>query len=241
MAALTHRTLGSPFRTRVKLCCMTGEADIHLAVAAGADAVGFVSRMPSGPGVIAEDLIGRLVQTVPPYVATVLLTAHTEAGPIVDQVRRCGTGAVQLVDAVEPGVYAALRDALPTVDVMQVIHVSGESSVAEAMAVAPFVDALLLDSGNPSLAVKELGGTGRTHDWSLSRRIAERVNVPVFLAGGLRPENVASAVTTVRPFGVDVCTGVRDRGLLNRRRLADFFAAVYSAQKVAGDRPQAMP
>ena len=88
------------------------------------------------------------------------------------------------------------------------------------------VDALLLDSGNPSLAVKELGGTGRTHDWKLSRRIRDSVSIPVFLAGGLTPSNVADAVAAVEPFGLDVCSGVRSDGNLDPVKLRAFVDAV---------------
>jgi phosphoribosylanthranilate isomerase len=91
--------------------------------------------------------------------------------------------------------------------------------------VAPHVNAILLDSGNPSAAVKELGGTGRVHDWELSRRIREAVDVPVYLAGGLRPENVAEAVARVGPFGLDVCSGVRSDGRLDRDKVEGLIRA----------------
>ena len=109
------------------------------------------------------------------------------------------------------------------------VHVTGPEAVATARAAAPAVDALLLDSGNPSLPVKELGGTGRTHDWDVSRRIREAVDVPVWLAGGLTPGNVARAIETVRPFGVDVCGGVRTDGRLDESKLARFVAVARGA------------
>jgi phosphoribosylanthranilate isomerase len=87
------------------------------------------------------------------------------------------------------------------------------------------VDALLLDSGNQALAVKELGGTGRRHDWAISRTIVEAASVPVWLAGGLTADNVAEAVATVRPFGLDVCSGVRVAGALDEGTLAAFVRA----------------
>jgi phosphoribosylanthranilate isomerase len=109
---------------------------------------------------------------------------------------------------------------------VQVVHVTGEESFAEAMSAARHVDALLLDSGDQSLPVKELGGTGRTHDWRVSRRVVEASPAPVFLAGGLRPENVAGAVEAVGPFGLDVCSGVRTDGRLDAGKLKLFFAAL---------------
>ena len=158
--------------------------------------------------------------------ATFLLTSETEPDSIVDHVRRCGTSAVQLVDAVPPQTYAALRKAAPQLKIVQVIHVAGPESVDAAKACALLVDALLLDSGRPGAAVRELGGTGRVHDWSLSRRIVAAVARPVFLAGGLKPENVAEACRQVRPFGVDLCTGVRRDGRLDETHLAAFFGAL---------------
>jgi phosphoribosylanthranilate isomerase len=121
---------------------------------------------------------------------------------------------------------SALREALPGIQLVQVIHVTGEASVDEALAVAPLVDALLLDSGNPALAVKELGGTGRVHDWTLSREIVLRSPKPVFLAGGLRPSNVRSAMEEVRPAGLDVCSGLRTEGRLDPVKVSEFMAAI---------------
>jgi phosphoribosylanthranilate isomerase len=157
-------------------------------------------------------------------VATFLLTCEQEAAAIIAQQRRCRANTLQLCDRVPAGVYAGLRAELPGVSLVQVVHVGGEDSFEEALGVARHVDALLLDSGNQSLAVKELGGTGRTHDWRVSRRVVEASPVPVFLAGGLRAENVAGAVLAVRPFGLDVCSGVRTEGRLDEEKLRHFFA-----------------
>jgi phosphoribosylanthranilate isomerase len=142
---------------------------------------------------------------------------------IIDQQRRLGVNTIQICDRLTDGTYQDLREALPGVSLVQVVHVTGPEAVDEAIAVAPYVDAVLLDSGNQSLAVKELGGTGRTHDWSLSRRIRESIEVPLFLAGGLNPSNVAAAIREVQPFGVDVCSGLRTGGRLDREKLKAFF------------------
>ena len=197
-----------------------------MAVECGASAVGLVSAMPSGPGPIAEELITEIAARVPPGVATFLLTCRQDAASIIEQQRRCRVNTIQLCDRVAPDVYSELRAQLPGVSLVQVVHVRGEESFDEALSVAPFVDALLLDSGNPALAVKELGGTGRTHDWRVSRRIRDSAGVPVFLAGGLKPENVAEAFETVRPFGLDVCSGVRTDGRLDAQKLKRFFAHI---------------
>ncbi|HJQ30836.1 MAG TPA: phosphoribosylanthranilate isomerase [Pyrinomonadaceae bacterium] len=210
-------------RPRVKVCCVASVEEMLTAVECGASAVGLVSEMPSGPGVIGDELIAA---RVPPTVATFLLTCRQDAESIIAQQRRCRVNTLQLCDRVPRGVYGELRRALPGVPIVQVVHVRGEESFEEALTVAPHVDALLLDSGNQSLAVKELGGTGRTHDWRVSRRVAADSPAPVFLAGGLKPENVAEAIETVRPFGLDVCSGVRTDGRLDRVKLKRFFAHI---------------
>ena len=211
---------------RVKICCMGSVAEAWLAIASGASAVGLVSAMPSGPGVIAEDLIAEIAAQLPPAIGSFLLTCKTDPQAIVDQQRRLRVNTIQICDRLELPSYRILREGLPGVSLVQVIHITGSESVDEAIAVAPFVDAVLLDSGNQSLPVKELGGTGRTHDWNLSVQIREAIEVPLFLAGGLKAENVADAITHVRPFGVDVCSGVRTDGKLDEQKLGAFFAAV---------------
>jgi phosphoribosylanthranilate isomerase len=210
----------------VKICCIASVEEVRLAVEYGASAVGLVSEMPSGPGVIDEELIAEIAARVPPGVATFLLTCRQDAASIVEQQRRCRVNTIQLCDRVPREAYGELRAHLPGVSLVQVVHVGGEESLDEALSVAPHVDALLLDSGNQSLAVKELGGTGRTHDWRVSRRIRDAAPVPVFLAGGLKAENVAEAVEMVRPFGLDVCSGVRTDGRLDSEKLRRFFASV---------------
>jgi phosphoribosylanthranilate isomerase len=181
--------------------------------------------MPSGPGVIPEPLIAEIAAATPPGIDTFLLTCRPSAEAIVGQQRRTGVNTIQVCDDLAPGALPELRAALPGISLVQVVHVDGEDAVARAVRVAPSVDAILLDSGNPTLAVKELGGTGRRHDWAISRRIRDAVRVPVYLAGGLRAENVAEAIATVAPFALDVCTGVRAGGRLDAARLAAFFAA----------------
>lgn len=217
-------------RTRVKVCCISGVAEAMLAVQAGADGLGLVGKMPSGPGVIADDVIAHIAGGVPPGVETFLLSSETTAEGLIAHHRRCRTTVLQIVDRVEIGVYAELRRGLPGVKLVQVIHVSGPGSVEEALAVAPHVDAVLLDSGNQTAAVKELGGTGRVHDWGLSRQIVERARKPVYLAGGLRPGNVGSAVGRVRPFGVDVCSGVRTGGKLDEMKLRGLIFQMRQAE-----------
>ena len=210
---------------RIKICCISSVSEAALAIDAGADAIGLVGKMPSGPGPIADELIYRIAKTVPPPVATFLLTSEQTAQGIIEHHHRTKTNTIQIVDELHGRDYATIRQALPHVKLVQVVHVTGERSVDEAAELAEFVDAILLDSGNPSLAVKELGGTGRRHDWSLSRRIVETSGKPVFLAGGLNADNVREAIDVVQPYALDICSGVRTDGLLDPRKLEKFFAA----------------
>lgn len=210
----------------MKVCCIASLDEAELAASLGAHAIGLVSAMPSGPGPIPDALIARLATEAPRHLRKFLLTSLTDADAIARQVMRAGTDTVQLVDALPPGSHALLRDLVPHVQLVQVVHVTGDGAVREAELVAPEVDALLLDSGNPAAAVKELGGTGRTHDWTVSRAIVRAVGIPVYLAGGLGAENVADAVYAVRPYGVDVCSGVRTNGALDAEKLAAFATAL---------------
>lgn len=214
-------------RLPFKVCCIQSEAELVLARDAGAVFAGLVGAMPSGPGPIPDEAIARLAAAAPQGITPVLLTSRTAAPDIADHVRVTGVGAVQIVQHVPAAVRAELRRALPGVRILQVVHVEGPASLDEAMEATEGADYLLLDSGRPGAAVAELGGTGRVHDWSVSARIVERSTVPVLLAGGLRPDNVAEAVAAVRPFGVDVCSGLRDAdGGLVPQRLKAFSRAL---------------
>jgi phosphoribosylanthranilate isomerase len=211
---------------RIKICCMASIAEARLALDHGADALGFVMRMPSGPGPIAESLAREIIATVPAGVPTFMLTSEIEAEPILAQLRETGANTVQIVDFVTPRTRQRLRDAMPALRIVQVVHVTGPESVDEARIAAETSDMILLDSGNPTAKIRELGGTGRVHDWTVSRRIREAIEVPLWLAGGLRADNVAAAIDAVSPYGVDVCSGVRTGGALDAEKVRAFAAAV---------------
>jgi len=211
---------------RVKICCIKSIEEAQMAIAAGASALGLVSSMPSGPGVISDEKVAEIAAAVPPGIATFLLTSRQSVAEIVEQQRNCGTNTIQICDYLLNGTHAELKKALPGIGIVQVVHVVDESSIEEARKLAKHVDAILLDSGNQSLSVKELGGTGRTHDWRLSRRIVEEVDAPVYLAGGLKASNVAEAVRSVQPFGLDLCSGVREKDELHSQKLQTFFDAL---------------
>ena len=156
---------------RVKICCISSIDEAKIAIRCGAHALGLVANMPSGPGIISEDLISKIARYIPPAVTSVLLTSHQTTAEIIAQHQKCRTNAIQICDDLPPDAYNDLRISIPGVSLIQVVHVSGESSIVQAQKLAHFVDALLLDSGNKSGPKIELGGTGRTHDWSVSAQI----------------------------------------------------------------------
>jgi phosphoribosylanthranilate isomerase len=216
-----------PSHLIVKVCCMQNEDEVCLAAEAGATHVGLVGPMPSGPGPIPDEEIARIAASAPDTVTTVLLTSRTGAAEIVAHVMATGVDAVQIVQAVPASVRHSVRQALPGVQIFQVVHVEGLAALAEAREAAKGTDYLLLDSGRPSAAVAELGGTGRTHDWSVSAKIVRTSAIPAFLAGGLNPENVAKALAAVEPAGVDLCSGIRGGdGRLDPLRLGLFMEAL---------------
>ena len=213
-------------KTRVKICCISSKEEAQQAIKHGANGLGLVGNMPSGPGVIGDDLINDIAQIVPPAVSSFLLTSETTADAIINHYKKVYTNTIQLVDELKNEEYQILRNELPWVKLVQVIHVIDVNSIAEAIEKSQFVDAILLDSGNPNLQVKELGGTGRTHNWAISKKSRQEINIPLFLAGGLNPDNVREAIDTVQPFGVDICSGVRTDGKLDEKKLEAFFRAV---------------
>ena len=209
---------------KVKICCISSVEEARLDVTCGAAALGLVSAMPNAPGLIDEDLIAETISIVPPPIATFFLTSQQNVDVIVDQQQRCRPNRMQLVDVVAEMELIRLRRALPGIALVQVIHVTGPESIDEACAVAPHVDAIQLDSGNQKIDVKRFGGTGRAHDWRINRTIRERCGKPVFLAGGLKADNVRESIDQVQPFGLDLCSGVRTGSALDESKLRQFFA-----------------
>jgi phosphoribosylanthranilate isomerase len=213
-------------KTKVKICCISSVEEAKNALKFGADVLGLVAKMPSGPGTIEDDLITEILKGIPSKTTTFLLTPKTNPYEIIEHQRLTGTNCIQLVDAVKIEVYKILRENLPNIQLIQVIHVTGEASIEEAKRYAEVADMILLDSGNPNLEIKELGGTGRVHNWEWSCKIVESISKPVFLAGGLKPENVREAIETVKPYGVDLCSGVRTDGKLDLDKLGRFFEEI---------------
>ncbi len=216
-------------RTRIKICCIASREEAQMAIDAGADALGLVAAMPSGPGPISDKEIAEIAARVPPPVTTFMLTAETTADGISRHVEATRPTAVQIVSHIEPAEAAKLADLQPQVRRVQVIHVEDLSALDLIPAYAPYMHAFLLDSGRPGATTPEFGGTGRRHDWSISRAFVEASPLPVFLAGGLNPDNAQQAVREVRPFGLDLCTGVRTDGRLDQVKLKAFMKAATDA------------
>lgn len=214
---------------RIKICCIGSIVEAAMAINYGASAIGLVGKMPSGPGIIEDSQIREIARSIPPGVSSFLLTSETRPEFVIEHYQRTRTSAIQIVDKLEDNQFEVIRTALPHVKLVQVIHVLDNHSIDEALEASQHADALLLDSGNPNLTIKELGGTGRVHDWNLSRKIREMVPIPVFLAGGINKDNVAQAIEYVQPFGIDLCTSVRTGGKLDERKLQEFFKVILQA------------
>lgn len=208
---------------KVKICCISSLQEAELAIELGASAIGLVSEMPSGPGVISENLISEIASSVPKNIDTFLLTSKQSSKEIVEQLKRCKTNTVQIVDNLVSGSYSIIRNEIPKIKIVQVLHVQNEKSIEDALKIENSVDAILLDSGNQNLEIKELGGNGKTHNWEISKAIVEQIKIPLYLAGGLNSQNIIEAITTVKPYGVDLCSSVRTNGKLDKQKLTEFF------------------
>ena len=217
-----HRMKAS-IKPRIKICCISSIQEAQLAIDCGADALGLVGSMPSGPGIISDKLISEIAQIIPPPISSFLLTSETTATCIIAHYKKTQTTTIQIVDELTDLAYQKIRNELPHVKLVQVIHVIDEKSIRQALKVSKFVDAILLDSGNPNLEIKELGGTGRTHNWALSKAIREKISIPLFLAGGIGPKNIKQAFDFVKPFGIDLCSSVRTNGKLDKIKLESLF------------------
>ncbi|MFZ1289798.1 MAG: phosphoribosylanthranilate isomerase [Melioribacteraceae bacterium] len=213
---------------KVKICCISNLEEAKIAIELGVSAIGLVSEMPSGPGVISEIEIAEIANSVPKNIDTFLLTSKQNSNEIINQLKNCKTNTVQIVDNLIEGNYSDIKNKIPKIKIVQVLHVQNEQSIDDALAIENEVDAILLDSGNQILSVKELGGTGRTHNWDISKSIVEKVKVPVYLAGGLNSQNIVEAVKTVKPYGVDLCSSIRTNGKLDKQKLLKFFNQINS-------------
>lgn len=216
----------------VKICCVMSQSEAETAIKHGADMLGLVSDMPSGPGVLSLKKISQIVDKLPNDTKTILLTSKVRASEILRQHRQVKTSGVQLVDSVPENELLELRSLLPDTHLIQVIHVKDAASISEALRLSRLVDMLLLDSGSPLADKKTLGGTGIIHDWKISQEICKLCAIPVLLAGGLNSNNVAKGIVDVNPAGVDLCNGVRSNGNLDEAKLRAFMQNLPSANNV---------
>jgi phosphoribosylanthranilate isomerase len=213
-------------KVKVKICCISSIEEASLAIAHGAAAIGLVGRMPSGPGIITDELIHSIAKTLLPPIDSFLLTSETTAEKVIEHHKKVNTTTIQIVDALTDRQYLKIRESIPHVKLVQVIHVLDEKAIQEAIEISEFVDAILLDSGNPNLSTKVLGGTGKTHNWDISKKIRENISIPTYLAGGINKDNVRKAIEHVEPFGIDLCSSVRTNGQLDERKLEELFKAL---------------
>lgn len=211
---------------KVKICCIKSSLEAQRAIKAGADVLGLVGPMPSGPGPITAEEAAAIVETLPEHIDSFYLTSKTRFESIAQEYQRVNSSHVQLTDHLETETRRQLKSEFPHLKIVQVLHVIDDQAIDRALEYAENSDLLLLDSGSPNKAVKELGGTGRTHNWEISRKIVEAVNIPVFLAGGLNAENVRQAIQKVKPYGIDLCSGVRTEDQLDIDKLEVFMQTV---------------
>jgi len=198
---------------------------------AGADALGFTVRLPHGVhDGLTEDKARSIISSLPPFIASVAITYVDNAREAVDLCRFLGVTTLQLHGDFPTQELPLLRVGLPHLRIIRAMHVTGPESVDRIRDVQRKVDAVILDTLDPHTG--RLGATGRTHDWNVSRAIVLRSRVPIILAGGLNSENVADAIRTVGPWGVDVHTGVEYED--GRRNIEKIRAFVANAKAAAG-------
>ncbi len=190
--------------------------------------MGFVSQMPSGPGIITDQLIRTLCSYVPKDVESFLLSSRRTAAELLEQAAYCNPTTIQLCRPLSQPECQRAGELLRKHKLVHVVHVNGQSAFATLERVRTNAHEILLDTGDLLAEPPQLGGTGRCHDWVLAAQIRAQVAMPVWLAGGLTSENVQGAIQAVSPDGVDVCSGVRRRGALCPRRLREFVSAVTS-------------
>ncbi len=193
-------------KTRVKICGIKTLEDALAAAEAGADELGFHVGLTGARAPLEADNVAKIIAELPENVESVMVTSVTEAEQLIQLARKTGAQVIQLYGDATPETIGDVRKALPGIKVWKVLNVSDESSIEKAKEYQDSADAIALDTLNKETGVR--GGTGKTHDWNISKKIVESISIPVILAGGLNPENVADAVKTVHPYGLDVNSGV---------------------------------
>ncbi len=209
----------------LKVCCIQNIAEALSCIERQVHMIGFVSAMPTGFRLLTDLQIKDIISQLPPSeTLSVLLSSRTSAAGLVDHIRYTGAQALQIVDELSQDVLRQVREQLPELKIIQVIHVTSPKDIEKAQSIESLVDYILLDSGKQQGNPKALGGTGLTHDWSISAELVRSLSKPVMLAGGLKLQNIAEAIDTVGPAGIDICTGLRDPKYLLLKRLDEMIS-----------------
>ena len=205
---------------KVKICGITRKEDLDAATTAGADAVGFVVGVTASPRNIAIEQATRLFKQVPPFVKRVLVTIPTSMSELAEICGLLNPDAVQLHGKNMPSANS-IREVLPNTTLIHAVSANSADVLETARLSAKTFGAVLLDS----LTDGQYGGTGTTHDWTISKQIRRAIYpAPLILAGGLTPENVAEAVRVVHPYAVDVSSGVEQQpGIKDNQKIIKFI------------------
>ena len=191
---------------RIKFCGTTSPMDVQCAIDAGCDALGFIMGVThQSSDVVTPAEAAEMVRRLPPFIEPVAVTHLQGTDDLINLVRDSRCTTLQIQDAIEPSEMDTIRDALPFAKIVKAVHVIDESAIKVGKLYEPYADALILDSRTR----EKIGGTGIPHDWNISATIVANSAIPVILAGGLTPGNVAEAIRRVRPYGVDVHTGIK--------------------------------
>ena len=193
---------------RVKICGNKRLEDALEGVKAGADALGFlVGQVHVSSDFISKEAAREIIEKLPPFISTVLVTHLSDVEGIISLAAFTRVSTVQLHGESKVDDILVLREHLPNIKLYKTIHVEDGSAIPLASEWDNRVDAILLDT--ISEAENKVGGTGKTHDWSISAEIVKSLHIPVILAGGLDPDNVQAAIRAVQPFAVDVNSGMK--------------------------------
>ncbi|NLZ30120.1 MAG: phosphoribosylanthranilate isomerase [Methanomicrobiales archaeon] len=217
---------------RVKFCGTTSRMDMQCAIDAGCDALGFIMGVVhQSSDVVTPAEAAEMIRWLPPFIEPVAVTHLQDPEDLIKLVRDSRCTTLQIQNTIEPFATDAIRDALPFVKIVKAVHVMDESAIRTGKLYEPYVDALLLDSRTR----EKIGGTGIPHDWNISAEIVANSAIPVILAGGLTPENVAGAIRRVRPYGVDVHTGIKKDGIRDPEKTLAFAREARGALPGARD------
>jgi len=206
-------------KVKVKICGITRNEDLVMATEAGADAVGVVIDVPSSPRNLTIEKAKKIIENAPIFVKTVAVTVPKNLDHLTKIYEKLKPDILQIHGNNLP--KDAIREKLPDASLIRAIQATSNEVIEDAVEVANTFDAVLLDS----FVSGKYGGTGKAHDWGLSKQVREAIYPrPLILAGGLKPENVKDAVRMVQPYAVDVSSGVESQpGIKDYRRILEFI------------------